>query len=272
MTKNEEWWKHTPTDELLHQTAKLRIVVNRMIALELAKRGDMPFILMQNFRKLNRTADGWFAMHVPYLLALRPSNEKLVALFHVLRRHFDSFGDRIDTDLHSAFVAFGPDYRGELSWLIKNTEINQKVRAAAFRALVLMISCEGDREHLLGLLSEIPNDPVLEDILPFAALLSKEGLEMALRMAHDELIAKRIKDAFQWGIALNVRKPWDWFDPENLFYLHFTNFGVPSLKGSDMCLCGSRKKLRDCCISAWHKAKNRSEEYGLNTILLIAEK
>ncbi len=269
------------TEELIELMVKLKLYVNKTLALEIAKRNDAVFWLRKMIQDgrhwLNTgTGEGWSPIHTIHILALIKSREALELLLDIIRYHEDDLSNWLTENVPSLLVAFGENAIEKLKEFTLDETLESFARGMAVTALAVLAkkypSYKDDvKEHIIKLLKTTSDTT-------FASIIADE-----LASLHDPSVIPEIKHAFEEGrieeFATNMetiesiirgeydeferltQDPLDHFSRKDIEYLHNIYYAKPEEKKyvkpaetetknkigrNDPCPCGSGKKYKKC--------------------------
>jgi hypothetical protein len=270
------------TDELIELMVRLKLYVNKTLALEIAKREDALFHLrrlLQDGRywdpDLANYGEAWAPIHAIHILAMIKNREALELLLDIVRYRGEDLSDWLTESVPYLLAAFGEDVIPRLEEFTEDETLESFARGTGATALAMLAKRIPPREaeiksHLMKLLS-VTNDAT------FGALVASELAEF-----HDPSMLPEIRRAFAGGkveqsmytledieMTANgayadldeerfrryTQDPANHFSRKNIEDLHSIEYSekytgqVKSKKvgRNDPCPCGSGKKYKHCC-------------------------
>lgn len=270
------------TGGLIELMVRLKLYVNKTLALEIAKREDAIFHLrrlLQDGRywytELKDFGEGWAPIHAIHILAMIKSREALELLLDIIRYRGEDLSDWLTEDVPYLLVAFGEDSIPRLEKFTEDETLESFARGTGVTALGKLAGKFPSREaevksHLIRLLNTTDDatfgalvaDELAEfhdlSVLPevrraFAegrideSMFTKQDLEMTAKGTYADLDEERFRRYTQ--------DPANHFSRERIEYLHSISYGErrteqpkPKKVGrNDPCPCGSGKKYKNCC-------------------------
>ncbi len=186
-----------PTEELVELMVKLKLYVNKTLALEIAKRDDAVFYLrklIQDGRhwRNNGPGDGWSPIHAIHILALIKSKETLPLLLDTVRYHEDDLSDWLTESVPGLLVAFGENAIETLKEFTMDETLESFARGVGVTALATLARKypshkDEVKEHIIKLLNTTSDTT-------FASIIADD-----LAFLHDSSVMPEIKRAFEEG-------------------------------------------------------------------------